>query len=70
MEYYSNFESSNIYQIGYESSTSTLEVEFKNRRVYQYFDVPEQIWKQFKMAESKGQFLHYNIKGNYRYSRV
>jgi hypothetical protein len=70
MEYFKNFESSNIYKIGYELSTYTLEVEFQNRSVYQYFDVPEQIWKQFKIAESKGKFLHDSIKGSYRYSRV
>lgn len=70
MKYFSNFESSNIYKIGYEPSTSTLEVEFQDRSVYQYFDVPEQIWQGFKAADSKGKFLHYNVKGNFRYSRV
>ena len=70
MEIVNNFESSNISEIRYESSTSTLEVEFQNGGNYQYFDVPEHIWEAFKAADSKGQFLSQNIKGQYRYSKV
>ena len=70
MEYFTAFESSNIARIGYETSSSTLEVEFKNGGIYHYFDVPEQIWEAFKAASSLGQFLHQNLKGQYRYSKL
>ena len=31
--------------------------------IYQYFDVPEQVYDDMMMADSKGRFLHLNIKG-------
>jgi len=62
--------SSNVESIGYESNTQTLEVEFKNGNIYQYFDVPEAIYDAMAKAESAGRFLIDNIKGVYRYARV
>jgi hypothetical protein len=62
--------SSNVASIGYDPSTLTLEVEFTNGSIYQYFDVPEMVYQEFMRAGSKGQFLHTNIKNNYRYTKV
>lgn len=62
--------SSNIASIGYDESTSTLEIEFLNNSIYQYFDVPQQIYQGLMQADSHGQFLAQNIKGVYRYSKV
>lgn len=70
MENYTAFTSSNISRIGYDEESMILEVEFLNGRVYQYLDIPVPIWQQFKQSDSKGKFLHYTIKGNYRYIRV
>lgn len=69
-ENYSSFESSNVALLRYEGSTMTLEVTFKNGGVYHYYDVPSREWSDFKAAESKGRFLHTNIKGVYRYSKM
>jgi len=62
--------SSNIASIGYDESTSTLEIEFLNNSIYQYFDVPKHIYQGLMQADSHGQFLAQNIKGVYRYSKV
>lgn len=62
--------SSNIASIGYDSDSQTLEVEFLNGGVYQYFDLPQHIYEEFINASSLGQYLAQNIKGNYRYSKV
>lgn len=62
--------SSNIASIGYDPGSMTLEVEFKNGAVYQYFDVPDAVYQEFMRADSKGQFLARNIKHNYRYVRL
>lgn len=70
MEHYTNFSSSNVARISYEETSSTLEVEFHNGSIYQYYDVPQQIWSAFKDAASKGQFIHQSLKGQYRYARV
>ncbi len=62
--------SSNIASIGYDEDSSTLEVEFLNNTIYQYFDVPDSIFNGLRQADSHGQFLAQNIKGVYRYSKV
>lgn len=60
--------SSNIREIGYEGQT--LEIEFLDGSVYQYFDVPAHIYQELMAADSHGKYLAANIKGVYRYSRV
>ena len=62
--------SSNIASIGYDNDSQTLEIEFLNGGVYQYFDVPLHIYNGLMNASSHGQYLTENIKGNYRYSKV
>jgi hypothetical protein len=64
------FESSNIESIRYDDETSTLEVRFLNGGVYQYFDVPEQVRRDFEQSDSKGKFLSSDIKGRFRYGKV
>lgn len=70
MEHYTDFSSSNVARISYDSSSSTLEVEFLNGSIYQYYDVPQNVWEDFKSASSKGQFIHQHLRGQYRYARV
>jgi len=55
--------SSNIQAVGYVPKTSTLTVQFKGGKTYNYADVPEKIYNQFKSADSPGNFFHVNIKG-------
>jgi hypothetical protein len=62
--------SSNIASIGYHAGTQTLEIEFLNGGVYQYFDVPQHVYDGIMSADSHGQYLAQNIKGYYRYSKV
>lgn len=62
--------SSNIESIGHDSNSNTLEIEFKNGTVYQYFDVQERVFMELKNASSVGGYLAQYIKGTYRYSRV
>ena len=63
-------ESSNISSIGYDEGSSTVEIEFHNGTVYQYFDVPESVYKGIMEAGSKGQYFAQHIKGYYRFVRV
>ena len=62
--------SSNVVSVGYDPASETLEVEFSNGSVYQYYNVNQNIYDQFMMAPSKGQFLAYQIKNFFPYSRV
>lgn len=63
-------ESSNIESIGYDSNSQTLEIEFLNGSIYQYFDVPQHIFDELMSADSHGKYLEANIKGHYKYSKV
>ena len=63
-------DSSTILSIGYDPGSETLEVEFKNGGVYQYYNVPNNIHELLMQSASKGQFLHVNIKNSFPYSRV
>lgn len=63
-------ESENIESIGYDSRSQTLEIEFLNGSIYQYFDVSQHIYDGIIGAASHGKFLASNIKGHYRYSKV
>ena len=54
--------SSHLTSVGYDQNTLTLEIEFKDGSVYQYFDVPEMVHQQLMQADSKGTFLQANIK--------
>ncbi len=62
--------SSNVAAVGYDPNTQTLEVEFNNGSIYQYFDVPQTIYEALVSAESVGKFLNAQIKGYYRYAKV
>ena len=62
--------STNIAAIGYDEPAQTLEVEFKTGGIYQYYNVTQELYEQLTQAASKGQFLAYQIKNAYPYSRV
>jgi hypothetical protein len=69
MERY-NVPSSNVSSVGYDPQTQTLEVEFLNGTIYQYYGVPQNMYDQMMQEQSKGQFLNTYIRNQYAYSRV
>jgi hypothetical protein len=62
--------SSNVASVGYDDATETLEVEFKNGAIYQYYNVPRAVYDAMLQATSVGQFLNATIKPSYPYSRA
>lgn len=62
--------SSNIVSAGYDAGSETLELEFKDGAVYQYYNVGSHLYEQFLAAPSKGQFFHVYIKNAVPFSRV
>ncbi|MEK7393021.1 MAG: KTSC domain-containing protein [Fibrobacterota bacterium] len=62
--------SSNLSSVGYDPGTQTLEVAFHHGGIYQYYGVPESIYRGLISAASKGSFLDSRIKGAYRYNKV
>lgn len=61
--------SNNVASVGYDIGSMTLEVEFRNGSVYQYFDVPEPVFRELMSAASVGGYLNANIRNSYRYVR-
>jgi hypothetical protein len=62
--------SSNISAIGYDADNQALEVEFSNGAVYSYSGVPSGEHEGFMNADSKGRYLHANIKNRYSCVRL
>jgi hypothetical protein len=63
-------QSSSINSVGYDPKRQVLEVEFVDGDVYQYSDVPRQIYEAFLQAESMGQFMNWEFKEKFRYRRM
>ncbi len=63
-------ESSNIKSIGYDNDRQTLELEFNNGAVYQYFNVAEDIYQSIASSASIGAYFAKNIKGKYAYTAL
>jgi hypothetical protein len=62
--------SSNVKSIGYDASSSTLEVEFNSGGIYQYYSVPESIYSALLHASSKGSYINDHIKNRFRCRQV
>ena len=62
--------SSNIRSIGYELNSKTLEIEFRDGGIYQYFNVGSNIYNKMISAPSIGSFFHKYIKGKYNWQKV
>lgn len=63
-------ESSNIASVGYDSQTSTLEIEFHSGATYQYFDVPRKEFVGLLNAPSVGKYFLQHVKGAYNFTKL
>lgn len=60
-----------IASAGYDALYAVLELEFaSNGEVWQFYDVPEQIWYAWRKTESCISFFHTYIAGKYRAEQV
>lgn len=62
--------SSNLKFASYQTETKTLSVTFKNGSIYEYYEVPWEIFTKLRMSESQGKFLNTNINKVYKYKKV
>jgi hypothetical protein len=62
-------DSSTVNSIGYDESLKVLEVEFK-KGLYQYVDVPKEVYDNLIASESIGRFVQQNIVHKYSYHRI
>jgi len=61
-----------IASVGYDPAWRVLELEFlETGEIYDYFEVPPEIYAAFRSAASKGSYLNTTFKAyGYRYVRV
>lgn len=62
--------SSSIMSVGYDSTSETLEVEFRESGVYQYYNVPQFMYDRMLEASSIGAFFNAEIKNSYAWERA
>ncbi len=62
--------SSNILSIGYDPTSSTLEIEFHSGAIYQYVNVPESIYTALMSAPSHGSYFNRHIKDKYPWKQI
>ena len=51
-----------IKSFDYDSQQQILKIEFKNSSIYKYFDVPESIYEELKIAPSVGKYFNSKIR--------
>ena len=62
--------SSNLRSVGWNPGTGILEVEFHSGSVYEYYDVPEEVYGELLEASSKGGYFHRNIRKTFSFKQV
>lgn len=62
--------SSNIKGGKYNITNKKLEITFNNGMVYEYEDVPHEIFAELNLAESQGKYFNTNIAKKYVYKKV
>jgi lysyl-tRNA synthetase class 2 len=65
-----NVDSSMISAFKYDPAKKELEVMFTRTGTYRYFDVPEDVIKDLREADSKGSFMRYAVIDMFEYEKV
>lgn len=63
-------ESSSLASVGYDSTSRTMDVEFRKGNVYRYFEVPPSVYESVMEAPSKGRFFVTQIRDRFPHTRV
>ncbi len=63
-------ESSTLASVGYDAKNQILEIEFNHGGVYQYFDVPKDVYDELMEADSHGKYFVHNIRDDYEYVKL
>lgn len=63
-------ESTTLASAGHDARAAVLELQFRNGAVYQYFHVPQRVYRDLLWAQSKGGYFNQNIRGRYPYTLI
>jgi len=62
--------SSNLESFWYNKDKKRLTIEFWSGSIYEYADVPEQLFNELRLAESQGSYFYKNIRSNFIYKKL
>lgn len=62
------FDSSRVAEAGYSNDTHTLYVRFKDGTPWQYNNVEQNVWRNFRRSASAGRYIN-RVLNNYSYGR-
>lgn len=54
---------------GYDAKTQTLRIRFRDGIGYEYYNVPPQVWRNFKRVKSPGRAIN-RVLNNYPYAQA
>lgn len=62
--------SSNLRSVDYDEGSRTLEIEFHSGGVYEYYDVPAEVFDELVQAGSRGGYFHEHVRGQYEFRQI
>lgn len=62
--------SASIASVGYDPEKQILEIEFLHGAIYQYFDVPKEVYEELMNAGSHSSYFNYGIKNIFKYTKL
>jgi hypothetical protein len=57
--------SNTLRTVGYDTDRQLLQIEFQNRSIYQYFEVPQAVYEELMQASSKGAYFNRSIRPHF-----
>lgn len=68
--YFFGMPSSVVAHMSYNTDAATLRIRFVSGMVYDYKNVPPEVYEAMKQSGSKGTYLNKYIKGNFKFKKV
>jgi len=62
--------SSNIKTAMYDTENKILTITFNTGMVYEYYDVPWEIFTKFRSSQSQGKYFNTEIRTKYKFKKV
>lgn len=62
--------STTLSSVAYDEDRQLLELEFRSRAIYQYFEVPASGHADLLKSDSRGAYFNDAIRNRYRFARV
>jgi lysyl-tRNA synthetase class 2 len=63
-------DSTSLRAVGYDAERQLLQIEFQNRSIYQYFEVPATVYQELMQAPSKGAYFNQSIRPRFAFALV